>query len=117
MIIHLHLAVVIIIIGLLITVNHLYNIQKNRTAIILHYILRASFVAAVLSGGFSLGMQPVSLGSLFKVFLGISSIGLIEMYFMHKSKNDTPRFLPALLIIFLGLTVITGLILPLGLSF
>ncbi|MFD2923981.1 DUF1516 family protein [Halobacillus naozhouensis] len=116
MFVPIHLASISVIILLLIAVNHLYNTSNKKTATIMHYMLRLLYLAAIVSGGFSLGMQPVSLGSLFKVFLGMSSIGLIELYFMHKLKEDTPQFLPVILIIFLSLTIITGLLLPLGIS-
>ncbi|UOQ94173.1 DUF1516 family protein [Halobacillus shinanisalinarum] len=116
MLIQIHLVTIIVIICLVIIVNHLYNAQKTKTATILHHTLRCFYILAILSGGFSLGMQPVYLGSLFKVLLGIGSIGLIEIYFMHKLKNDTPKFLSAIFVIFLSITVIIGLLLPLGIS-
>ncbi|UOR11890.1 DUF1516 family protein [Halobacillus amylolyticus] len=116
MFIHIHLVTVIVIISLVIIVNHLYSGQKKKAATILHHTLRFLYIVAILSGGFSLGMRPVSLGSLFKVFLGVGSIGLIEVYFMHKVKGDTPQFLPVFFVIFLSLTVVMGLFLPLGIS-
>ncbi|MFB4164327.1 DUF1516 family protein [Alteribacillus sp. JSM 102045] len=116
MIVHYHLGSITLIIFLFIVVNHLYTRQKKRTAVILHQVLRLLYLFAALTGLMLLGILPVYLGGLFKVFLGIGSIGLMEIYFVHKLKNDAPKYLHVILIVFLSLTVIMGLMLPQGIS-
>ncbi|MFD2706847.1 DUF1516 family protein [Salibacterium lacus] len=116
MIVHYHLGAVSVIILLFAVVHYLYSRQMKKTALIVHNLLRLFYLAAIMTGFLLLGLVPVNLGGLGKLALGIISIGLIEIYFSHYKKNDAPRPFLVVVLVILTLTVLTGMLLPQGIS-
>ncbi|SFP33527.1 Protein of unknown function [Salibacterium halotolerans] len=116
MIVHYHLGAVIVVILLFALVHYLYSRQMKITALIVHNLLRILYLGAIMTGFILLGLVPVNLGGLGKLALGIISIGLMEIYFSHYKKDDAPRPFLVVVIVILALTILTGMLLPQGIS-
>lgn len=109
-----HLAAVAVVILLAGAVYIFHKTNMNRTAVLLHYLLRFFYLPLLLTGGLVLGLRPVYLGGLFKLACGLISIGLIEVYFVHLFKNTGHPLFVRFVIGFVIFTIILGLLLPQG---
>ncbi|MFB5662387.1 DUF1516 family protein [Alteribacillus sp. HJP-4] len=116
MIIQLHLYAIIAAILLFLTVILLKKYRIKIAAIIYHQLLRLLYLFIALTGVMLLGLVPVNLGGLFKIVLGISTIAVMEIYFVQQSKHHVPAYMKIIAFSMIGLTVVTGLLLPQGIS-
>lgn len=123
--VHLHLTALIIAFILFIVVYAMYkkdNTKENRTAFILHMVLRVFYVLVLFSGimvyvnnmeGISNAGDHMRYG--IKALLGLLSIGFMEMAVVRLKKHSAQAtiFLVICLVLIVA-TVILGSILPLG---
>lgn len=123
--IHLHLTALIIAVILFVAVYAMYkkdNTKENKTALILHMVLRVFYVLVLFSGimvyvgnmeGISNAGDHMRYG--IKALLGLFSIGFMEMAVVRLKKQSAQAsmFLIICLVLIVA-TVILGSILPLG---
>lgn len=123
--IHLHLTALIIAVILFIAVFAMYkkdNTKENKTAFILHMVLRLFYVIILVSGlivyisnmeGISNANDHMRYG--IKALLGLLSIGLMEVSIVRlKKQSAKANMILIVCIISIAATVILGAILPLG---
>lgn len=123
--IHLHLTALIIAVILFIAVFAMYkknNTKENKTAFILHMVLRLFYVIILVSGlivyignmeGISNANDHMRYG--IKALLGLLSIGLMEVSVVRlKKQSAKANMILIVCIISIIATVILGAILPLG---
>lgn len=123
--IHLHLTALIIAVILFIAVFAMYkkdNTKENKTAFILHMVLRLFYVIILVSGlivyisnmeGISNANDHMRYG--IKALLGLLSIGLMEVSIVRlKKQSAKANMILIVCIISIAATVVLGAILPLG---
>lgn len=122
---HLHLTALIIAVILFIAVYAMYkkdNTKENKTALILHMVLRVFYVLILFSGimvyvgnmeGISNAGDHMRYG--IKALLGLFSIGFMEMAVVRlKKKSAKASMFLIICLVLIVATVILGSILPLG---
>lgn len=76
--------------------------------------MRLSFLGVLATGILLVPLMPFSLARGAKLLFGIISLGMSEIFLMHLNKGDLTRFTTISFIIFLSVTILLGLFLPLG---
>ncbi|WP_059104793.1 DUF1516 family protein [Shouchella shacheensis] len=95
-------------------VNIFYKIQKRKTALVLHQLLRLSYLLVLLTGILLLPVMPITFGRMFKFLLGVLTMGFMEIFLMHRRQGDLGFFHWTGFGVLLGATIAMGLFLPLG---
>ncbi|MDQ0207199.1 DUF1516 family protein [Alkalicoccobacillus murimartini] len=109
-----HLLAIILTLVLFGLVYSLYRKGQQRKAVILHQVMRVSFLFVLATGILLVPMMPFSILRGGKLLLGIISMGMIEIFLMHLNKGDLTKFTTVSLMIVLFATIMIGLFLPLG---
>lgn len=111
---HIHLAALGLTLILFFIVYVLYAVKKNKIAAVLHQVHRLSYLFVIMTGFILLPMLPFSLGRISKVVLGLLTIGVMEIVLVHQSKGLIKTRDWLIFVIFLTVTILTGLLLPMG---
>ncbi|MCM2676135.1 DUF1516 family protein [Alkalicoccobacillus plakortidis] len=109
-----HLLAIILTLSLFGLVLSLYRKGQKKPAVLLHQLMRVSFLFVLATGILLVPMMPFSLMRGAKLLLGIISMGMMEIFLMHLNKGDLTKFTTVSLIVVISLTILIGLFLPLG---
>ncbi|MBB6451128.1 hypothetical protein HNR44_003122 [Geomicrobium halophilum] len=101
---------------LFILVHYLYFKRRAKIAVVLHQLLRVSYLLVIMSGILLLPQMPVTFARLFKLLSGIIVMGFMEIVLMHRVKGDLSKVHWIIFGVVLGLTIVVGLALPLGIA-
>ncbi|ALC81884.1 MULTISPECIES: DUF1516 family protein [Bacillus] len=111
---HIHLTALGLTLILFFIVYALFAAKKHKIAVVLHQIHRITYLFVIMTGFILLPMLPFSLGRISKVVLGLLTIGVMEIVLVHKSKDHIKVRDWLFFVIFLIVTIVAGLLLPLG---
>lgn len=111
-----HLLAIAFTLFLFTLVYYLYGTTRKRTAIVTHQVLRLSYLLVIITGILLLPLMPVTVGRLLKLMAGLLTVGFMEIFLMHRMKEDLGRMHWIIFAILLGSTIILGLMLPLGIG-
>ncbi|TYR81389.1 DUF1516 family protein [Priestia megaterium] len=109
-----HLFAVSSAIALVISVKVLRAKNYQKTAFIFHQLLRLIYIFILVTGLILLSYVTNTL-SVFKIFLGICSIAVIEVYLIPTANPTYQKLSTYFFIGMVGFTILLGLCLPLGL--